>query len=77
MSIVIETHDLTLYGCPMHYIKAREFVRPMTIDEMVFLEVNKGDAVEEVLTSLRHDGQSCEVESEEALTVLIRVIKRV
>jgi len=77
MSIVIETHDLTLYGCPMHYIKAREFVRPMTIDETVFLEVNKGDAVEEVLTSLRHDGQSCEVESEEALTVLIRVIKRV
>jgi len=77
MSIVIETHDLTLYGCPMHYIKAREFIRPMAVDEAVLLEVNKGDAVEEVLTSLRHDGQSCEVESEQAATVLIRVIKRV
>ena len=77
MSIVIETHDLTLYGCPMHYIKARELIRPMVIDEIVLLEVNKGDAVDEVLTSLRHDGQGCEIESEQDLTVLIRVTKKV
>jgi len=77
MSTVIETHDLTLFGCPMHYIKARELIRPMMIDEVVLLEINKGDAVEEVMTSLRHDGQHCDVESEETLTVLIRVTKKV
>ncbi|MDC9725533.1 MAG: hypothetical protein PSN44_06420 [Gammaproteobacteria bacterium] len=77
MSIVIETHDLTLFGCPMHYIKAREFLRSMDIGEVVLFEVNKGDAVDEVLTSLRYDGQTCEIESEQESTVLIRVIKRI
>ncbi|NOQ77275.1 MAG: hypothetical protein GQ475_05730 [Methylococcaceae bacterium] len=77
MSIVIETHDLTLYGCPMHYIKAREFLRSLEVEDVVIFEVNKGDAVDEVLTSLRHDGQTCGLESEQESTVLIRVIKRI
>ena len=77
MSIVIETVDLTLYGCPMHYIKAREFIRPMKLEQTAFFEVNKGDAVGEVINSLRQDGQSCEIESEQSLTMLIRVIKKV
>jgi len=77
MSIVIETHDLTLYGCPMHYIKAREFLRPMPLDTTVLFEVNKGDAVDEVINSLRHDGQNCELESEQGPVTLIRVVKKV
>jgi len=77
MSIVIEKHDLTLYGCPMHYIKAREFLRTMALDETVLFEVNKGDAVDEVINSLRHDGQSCELEPEQGPTTLIRVVKKV
>ena len=77
MSIVVETHNLTLYGCPMHYIKAREILRSMTLEKTAFFEVNKGGAVDEVINSLRHDGQYCEIESEQSLTTIIRVTKRV
>lgn len=77
MSSVIETYDLTLYGCPMHYIKAREILRPMMLEDVILFEVNNGDAVEEVINSLRHDGQSCVVESVEGPTTLIRVVKSV
>lgn len=77
MSVVIETHDLTLYGCPMHYIKAREILRPLMLEESVLFEVNNGDAVDEVINSLRHDGQSCDVGSVEGPTTLIRVVKNV
>lgn len=74
MSAVI---DLSLYGCPMHYIKAREALRQMEIDQAIVFWVNNGDAVKEVMTSLRQDGQLCEIVSEEKLTSSIRVVKKV
>mgnify|MGYP000683324535 CR=1 FL=1 len=77
MSLVTETHDLTLYGCPMHYIKAREILRQLMLEEIVLFEVNNGDAVDEVINSLRHDGQSCGLELVEGPTTLIRVVKNV
>ena len=76
MSAVIETVDLTLYGCPMHYIKAREAIRKLDREQSVALIVNSGDAVKEVLNSLRQDGQECEVTSEETLTTIIKVTKK-
>ena len=76
MSDVIETMDLTLYGCPMHYIKAREAIRLMDIEQVLFLIVNNGKAVEEVLVSLRKDGHICGVEEKETLTTTIRVTKK-
>lgn len=76
MSTVTETIDLTLYGCPMHYIKAREVLRVMELDQEILLVVNNGDAVTEVLNSLRQDDQICEIKLEETLTTTIKVIKK-
>lgn len=75
MSIVNVTLDLTLYGCPMHYIKAREALSKMEREQVIQLVVNNGNAVEEVITSLRHDGQLCEITSTDTLTTTIRVVK--
>ncbi len=75
MSTVIASIDLTLYGCPMHYIKAREVLQNMALEDEILLVVNKGDAVDEVLASLRHDGQQCEIMSEQTLTSTIKVTK--
>lgn len=75
MSTVNITLDLTLYGCPMHYIKAREALSQMEKEQEIELVVNSGNAVEEVINSLRQDGQLCEVTSTETLTTTIRVVK--
>jgi TusA-related sulfurtransferase len=72
----MEIIDLTLYGCPMHYIKARESLRRIELGQEILLAVNNGDAVTEVLNSLRQDGQICEIESEETLTTTIKVMKK-
>lgn len=76
MSAVMKTIDLTLYGCPMHYIKARESLQLLELGQEILLMVNSGDAVTEVLNSLRQDGQICEIESEETLTTTIKVMKK-
>lgn len=76
MSDLIEPINLTLYGCPMHYIKARESLQLIEIEHAVLLVVNNGDAVTEVLKSLRHDGHVCELESQQTLTSTIRVTKK-
>jgi len=68
--------NLTLYGCPLHYIKAREALKDMTIEQEILLEVNNGDAVDEVLASLLQDGQRCEVVSIQTLTSIIKVVKQ-
>jgi len=76
MSSVIEKVDLTLYGCPMHYIKAREVIGRMERDQAIFFEINNGDAVDDVMKSLRQDGQACEIESTQSLTTTVKVVKR-
>ncbi|GAB4291474.1 MAG: hypothetical protein Kow0083_04440 [Methylophaga sp.] len=76
MSVLIGLLDLTMYGCPVHYIKAREATANIAFDEELDLLVNQGDAVTEVLKSLRRDGQQCEVLSEDELTATIRVRRK-
>jgi TusA-related sulfurtransferase len=76
MSVVIGPIDLTHYGCPMHYIKAREAISKIGLEEDIELWVNSGDAVTEVLKSLRQDGQQCEVTAEAVLTTTIRVRRK-
>ncbi|PHS31657.1 MAG: hypothetical protein COA95_05850 [Methylophaga sp.] len=70
------TLNLTLYGCPLHYIKAREALSEMKFEQEIVFEVNNGDAINEILTSLRHDGHLCEIVSEQTLTSTIKVIKK-
>jgi len=76
MSVLTGPIDLTQYGCPMHYIKAREAISDIELEQDIELWVNSGDAVTEVLKSLRQDGQQCEVVAEEGLTTTIRVRKK-
>ncbi len=68
--------DLTLFGCPMHYIKAREALKHMALEESVDFLVNTGDAVDEVFKSLSQDGQECVITSSEGLTTTIRVRRK-
>ncbi|WP_417535239.1 sulfurtransferase TusA family protein [Methylophaga sp.] len=68
--------DLTLFGCPMHYIKAREALKHIALEESVDLLVNTGDAVDEVFNSLSQDGQECAITSSEGLTTTIRVRRK-
>lgn len=76
MSVLTDTLDLTLYGCPMHYIKAREAIKKIALEQDIELLVNKGNAVTEMLNSLRQDGQQCEITSENVLTTTILVRKK-
>lgn len=77
MSSVIDSVDLSLYGCPMHYIKAREVVGKMSLDQAVLFEINNGDALDDVIKSLRQDGQLCEIKSKQSLITTVKVIKRI
>jgi TusA-related sulfurtransferase len=77
MSSVIERVDLSLYGCPMHYIKAREVISRIALGQAILLEINNGDAVDDVMKSLRQDGQFCEIESTHPLTTTVKVIKKI
>jgi TusA-related sulfurtransferase len=72
----IKQVDLTLFGCPMHYIKAREAVQKLALEQSIDLLVNTGDAVDEVFNSLTQDGQLCEITSTEGLTTTIRVRRK-
>ncbi len=76
MSVLTDTLDLTLYGCPMHYIKAREAIKKIALEQDIELLVNKGNAVTEMLNSLRQDGQQCEITSENVLTTTILVRRK-
>jgi TusA-related sulfurtransferase len=60
----------------MHYIKAREAISNIALEQELELVVNNGDAVTQVLNSLRQDGQQCEITSEDVLTTTIRVRKK-
>lgn len=76
MSVLSGPIDLTQYGCPMHYIKAREAISNISLEQDIELMVNNGDAVTQVLNSLRQDGQQCEITSEDGLTTTIRVRRK-
>jgi TusA-related sulfurtransferase len=60
----------------MHYIKAREAISNIALEQDLELVVNNGDAVTQVLNSLRQDGQQCEITSEDVLSTTIRVRKK-
>jgi TusA-related sulfurtransferase len=68
--------DLTQYGCPLHYIKAREAVNKLKVTEEVYFLVNNGDAVTDVMNSLRQDGEFCEIEQQMPSVTRLKVIKQ-
>jgi TusA-related sulfurtransferase len=76
MSPVTAQIDLTAFGCPMHYIKAKEALMSISSGEQLTLLVNTGEAVEEVKGSLLQDGHQCDVESVDGLTTTLKVRKK-
>lgn len=76
MSAVIKTINLTLYGCPLHYSKARAALQAVDKQQQLLFIVNNGDAVNEVLNSLRSDGQICAIILVDALTTTIKVTNK-
>lgn len=80
MSTVIHKMDLSLYGCPMHYIKAREALGSVNAGQSLMFIVNNGEALQEIVASLSKDGHKCDEEEQEqeqeTLTTTIRVTKK-
>ncbi len=60
----------------MHYIKAREAIKTISLEQDIKLLVNTGNAVTEMLNSLRQDGQQCEITTEDVLTTTILVRRK-
>lgn len=75
MSTGVNTHNLTGFGCPLHYIKAREVMQAVVLGEQVSFLVNAGESSNEVTESLKNDGHQCIVKQQNSLHNLIEVIK--
>lgn len=65
-----------MYGCPMHYIKAKEALNTLAAGDTVLFLVNAGQAVEEVKGSLLKDGHDCSLQSTTGLVTTLKVSKR-
>lgn len=76
MSSLVNEVDLTEYGCPLHYIKARETIKRKEVGEIIYFLINNGNAVTEVMNSLQQDGQFCEVEQIDILKTTLKVTKK-
>jgi len=48
--------DLSTYGCPLHYVKARQALSRMTAGERVAFLFSAGESAEQVRESLAQDG---------------------
>ena len=67
--------DLTAYGCPLHYIKARNELRKFKGgDEVDFLFVS-GDPSQQVSSSLKSDGHEILSVQEQGTATRIKVRK--
>ncbi len=75
MSTELNTHDLTGFGCPLYYIKAREIMQAATAGEQVLFLVNEGESTEDVAGSLQQDGHQCVVRQQNSLHNVIEVVK--
>lgn len=48
--------DLSTYGCPLHYVKARQALSRMAAGERVAFLFSAGESAEQVRASLSEDG---------------------
>ena len=56
MSTAVHEHDLTTYGCPLHYLKARQALAKLAVGEQVAFLFAPGESAEQVRASLAEDG---------------------
>ena len=67
--------DLSGYGCPLHYIKARNELRRFGAGEVVNFVFASGEPSEQVSSSLRSDGHEILAVEEQGTTTRIKVRK--
>ncbi len=67
--------DLTSYGCPLHYIKARSELRRFNEGEIITFLFMAGDPAKQVSTSLESDGHYILAREDNGSKTLIRVRK--
>ena len=69
--------DLTSYGCPLHYIKARNELRKFNEGEVIEFLFTAGEPAEQVSSSLESDGHHILAKEEQGTKTRIRVRKAV
>ena len=67
--------DLTAYGCPLHYIKARNKLRKFNGGEVVDFLFVSGDPSQQVSSSLKSDGHEIVSIQEQGTATRIKVRK--
>ena len=67
--------DLTSYGCPLHYIRARNELRKFSAGELVDFLFVSGDPSQQVRNSLKSDGHDIVEVQEQGTATRIRVRK--
>lgn len=67
--------DLTTYGCPLHYIKARNELSPLAVGSVMEFLLANSEAAQQVSSSLESDGYRILARLEQGTAVRITVRK--
>ena len=67
--------DLSTYGCPLHYLKARNALHGVSVGEVVDFLLESGESTQQVASSLENDGHRVLYKEERGTTTQITVKK--
>ena len=67
--------DLSTYGCPLHYLKARNALHSVSVGEVVDFLLESGESTQQVASSLENDGHRVLYKEERGTTTQITVKK--
>jgi TusA-related sulfurtransferase len=71
----VSTVDLSSFGCPLHYIKARNALRQYQDGDVIDFVFASGDPARQAASSLESDGHDVMAIEENGVTTQIRVRK--
>lgn len=67
--------DLSTYGCPLHYLKARNALHGLSVGDVVDFLLESGESTQQVASSLESDGHRVLYKEERGTTTRITVKK--
>ena len=67
--------DLSTYGCPLHYLKARNALHGLSVGDVVDFLLESGESAQQVASSLESDGHRVLYKEERGTTTRITVKK--
>ncbi len=70
-----EVIDLSTYGCPLHYLKARNALNAVQVGDVVDFLLESGESTQQVASSLEGDGHRVLYKEERGTTTRITVKK--